>query len=32
MIDAQWQKDKLVIVGPEAAATGALLYPKPAVK
>jgi hypothetical protein len=32
MIDAQWQKSNLVIVGPEAASTGALLYPKPAIK
>ena len=32
LIDAQWQGDKLVIVWPEAAATGSLLYPKPAFK
>ncbi|MBP2677013.1 MAG: branched-chain amino acid transporter substrate-binding protein [Deltaproteobacteria bacterium] len=32
MIDAQWQNGNLVIVGPEAASTGALLYPKPAFK
>lgn len=32
MIDAQWQGGKLQIVWPESAATGALLYPKPAFK
>ncbi|MBF8257815.1 MAG: Peripla BP 6 protein [Actinobacteria bacterium] len=32
MIDAQWQNGKLVIVWPEAAATSALQYPKPAFK
>ncbi len=32
MIDAQWQKGKLKIVWPPAAATGALVYPKPPFK
>lgn len=32
MIDAQWQGGKLKIVWPESAATGTLLYPKPAFK
>jgi hypothetical protein len=32
MIDAQWQSGNLVIVGPEAASTGVLQYPKPNFK